>query len=130
MDAKLIADFYHIREGGQRGGIYGLKGALQQAKQADVNSLEKIILDCSEPAWRAYHTAKKATKSTHGFKGQAELSRLFIELSSQPIEQQRTFAQQLAFAMQRDDVESGEAGNGPKRRRTYFWLFLFTSNRA
>lgn len=98
-------------------GPYRVDEALQRAKQADENSTQRILLDESEPAWRAYYAASKAIESNHGFSGKAELIRLLNDLSAQPIEGQRAFAEQLALVMESEEVNGSR--QGAKRRRTY-----------
>ncbi|RSL85131.1 hypothetical protein CDV31_016611, partial [Fusarium ambrosium] len=67
-------------------GPYGAAEALQKARQASETSLERILLDESESAW------------------------------SNPIEQQRAFAKQLALAMETEEVNGSR--QGAKRPRT------------
>ncbi|KAH7111046.1 hypothetical protein B0J11DRAFT_198741 [Dendryphion nanum] len=102
-------------------GPYGVDNALLEAKQEDANSTQKVILDESEPAWRAYYAAKKAAESQHGFSGKAELTRLLVSLNTEPVECRRTFAKQLAAAMERATPQSREGNrnnsSGVKRRR-------------
>ncbi|KAI0435569.1 hypothetical protein F4803DRAFT_309017 [Xylaria telfairii] len=103
-------------------GSYGVDEALQQAKHADANSIERIILDEGELAWRAYYAAKKATRSDHGFSGKAKLTLLLNDLTIQPVEYQYAFAKQLSLATARDTIQSMENDGGndskkcPKRR--------------
>ncbi|KAH8755394.1 hypothetical protein F5883DRAFT_687053, partial [Diaporthe sp. PMI_573] len=127
----LVVNQYRKLTRGRR----GTKKALEQAKQADENSLERIILkqNQGDTVWRAFYAAKKATQLKHGFTGQAKLAQLLNELSAQPIEAQRAFAEQLAAAMESGDqtlVESStlppvqsngvsDRRNGAKRRRTH-----------
>ncbi|RMZ87181.1 hypothetical protein DV736_g5593, partial [Chaetothyriales sp. CBS 134916] len=105
-------------------GPYKVDQALQEAKKADVNSTQRIILCESESAWRAYYAAKKAIESQHGFSGQVEFACLLDNLSTQSIEQQRAFAKELALEIESDDLQLIEGngntgwGNGAKRRRT------------
>ncbi|KAI0187375.1 hypothetical protein F4808DRAFT_85863 [Astrocystis sublimbata] len=105
-------------------GSYGVEEALQQAKQADTDSIQRIILDESELAWRAYYAATKATGSNHGFAGKAKLTRLLDDLNNQSIEYQHGFAQQLALVTASDAIQSMESDGGndsrkcPKRRTT------------
>lgn len=98
---------------------------MQQAKHADANSIERIILSEGELAWRAYYAAKKATASDHGFSGKAKLTRLLNDLTIQPVEYQYAFAKQLALVTARDTIQSMESDGGndsrkcPKRRCTH-----------
>ncbi|RYP59464.1 hypothetical protein DL771_010891 [Monosporascus sp. 5C6A] len=94
-------------------GPYGVVDALQVAKEADPSSTPRIILDESELAWRAYFSAKKATELQRGFIGKANLTRLLNDLSTQPIEEQRAFARQLARAVEDDTGRSMESDDGP-----------------
>jgi hypothetical protein len=80
---------------------------LTEAKSlVDVNSVEGRILAESGPAWVAFHTANKAAKSSHSFKGQGELARLIDDLSNQSFEAQRNFANELELALAMDDTTS------------------------
>ncbi|KAI0912493.1 hypothetical protein F4823DRAFT_622787 [Ustulina deusta] len=99
-----------------RRGPYGIDEALQTAKQADENSTQRIILDRSELAWRAYYAVSKATESDHGFSGKADLIRLLNDLRAQSVERQRTFAEQLASAIGSEEVYGSR--QSAKRRRT------------
>ncbi|KAK0368210.1 hypothetical protein CLIM01_14433 [Colletotrichum limetticola] len=101
-------------------GPYKIDQALRSAAESNENSIEKIILETSEPAWRAYYTATKGLKSDHGFSGKAKMKELVDDLSRQPIDEQRDFATQLALHI----TEGG--GNidshGAKRRRMCYTL--------
>lgn len=106
-------------------GPYGAAKALQEARQASETSLERILQDESESAWRAYYAARKPTEQQRGFSGKAELIRLLDDLRTNSIEQQRAFAKQLALAMETEEVNGSR--QGAKRRRKYstrnlFWL--------
>ncbi|KAF2257940.1 hypothetical protein CC78DRAFT_527107 [Lojkania enalia] len=120
---RLIALVKQHFQGLQRG-PYGVEKALEEAKQANANSTQRIILGESELAWRAYYAAKKATDSQHGFSGRAEFARLLDGLSTQSIEQQRAFAKELILAIESDALQLPEddggtgARKGTKRRRT------------
>lgn len=101
-------------------GPYGLDQALQEAKQADAESIGRIILDESESAWRAYFSVNRATKSSHGFLGKARLAQLLTNLQKGPVEHQRAFARQLALAVANATEPMERAGpmRSAKRRRT------------
>ncbi|KAI0907698.1 hypothetical protein F4823DRAFT_641102 [Ustulina deusta] len=90
-------------------GSYGVDEALQQAKHANSDSIQRIILDKSELAWRAYYAATKATGSNHGFAGKAKLTRLLDDLNNQSIEYQHAFAKQLALVIASDAIQSMES---------------------
>jgi hypothetical protein len=119
----LVADYYQKLPRGP----YGLKEAWNEAKQADAKSTQRIILDTSELAWRAFFAAKKAAESQHGFTGKAELARLLNNLSNQSVEHQQAFAKQLALALAMDSDtlqptncnEDVRVRTGAKRRCMY-----------
>ncbi|KAF2005029.1 hypothetical protein P154DRAFT_425636, partial [Amniculicola lignicola CBS 123094] len=50
-------------------GLYRVDKALLEAKQADVGSIQRIILEESELAWRIYYAACKVVKLDYGFTG-------------------------------------------------------------
>lgn len=105
-----------------RRGPYGVEEALKEAREADTSSLSRIILDESEPAWRAYNAAIKSADLQHKFAGQAELSRSLKYLSNQSTEDQRAFAKQLAYALESDNETSSM--RSAKRHRTCFSTYL------
>ena len=116
-------------------GPYKTDQAIVDAKQADLNSTQRIIVDKSELALRAYLNAKRAIESKHGFAGQADLARLLRSLSTQPIEQQHAFAADLALAIESEVPQSTESdgsnniGKRTKRSRTCTNLTpVFASN--
>jgi hypothetical protein len=128
--ADLVMNHYHNRNF-QRG-PYGSDAALNEARAADETSTQRIIVDESESAWHAYYTASKAISSTHGFQGKADLGRLLRALETQPVQQQRSFAQQLANKLSNralqptDNSENGESQRPHKRRCMYALLLSFS----
>ncbi|EFQ36783.1 hypothetical protein CGRA01v4_05967 [Colletotrichum graminicola] len=97
-----------------RSGTYGVKTALSIAKQADVTSIERILVDTSEPVWLAYYAAKKKISSQHGFRGQAKLKDSLDRLEQGPTESKCAFARQLASSM---EAEKDNGTTQPAKRR-------------
>jgi hypothetical protein len=122
---KLVVEHYHQSPRGP----YKVTQALSKVKQDSATSTQRIILDASELAWRAFFAAKKAADSNHGFRGQAELIRLLNILSTQSTEDQQDFAQQLAHTMEgaalqsTNPVEDTRPRSGAKRRCMYSLFF-------
>ena len=96
-------------------GPYGLKQALEEARLADEDSLDKILLTKSEAAWCVYYAARKSERQCHGYAGKAKLIGSLNNIASQPVTVRHSFATQLAAAMDAEHVDASTAGN--KRRR-------------
>ncbi|KAF5017292.1 hypothetical protein F66182_10790 [Fusarium sp. NRRL 66182] len=96
-------------------GPYKVQAALQRVEQADENSTERILVERSDLAWRAYHAVNNAINIDRGFSGKAELKRLVNHLSVQSIDRRRQFADQLASEM--ENMEVNASTQGAKRRR-------------
>lgn len=96
-------------------GPYKVNDALQKAEQADESSTERILVEKSQPAWRAYLAAKKTISVDRGHSGKADLTRLLNHLNAQPIHRRRDFADRLASAM--ENIEVNASTQGAKRRR-------------
>tara|TARA_R110002003_G_scaffold410_1_gene19555 strand:- start:3090 stop:3446 length:357 start_codon:yes stop_codon:yes gene_type:complete len=96
MDSDTLVSLItqHYSDRNFRRGPYKAQDALDEAKAADTTATEKLVVDESEVAWHAFYVAKKDAQSSHGFEGQAELA---ATLSTQSLEQRRSFAQQLAM---------------------------------
>ncbi|KAL3587702.1 hypothetical protein FPOAC2_13600 [Fusarium poae] len=96
-------------------GPYRVNDALEKAEQADESSTERILVEKSQLAWRAYLAAKKTISTDRGYSGKADLTRLLNHLNAQPIHRRRDFADELASAM--ENVEVNASTQGAKRRR-------------
>jgi hypothetical protein len=118
--AALVTRYYETLSRGP----YGTKDALQEMMDGDVNSMQRIIHDVSENAWVAYCAAKKATMSEHGFSGKAELARALDNLNPKSTDDQRIFAEELAYAIEAiqttgKDRSTTSKDKSSKRRRTH-----------
>lgn len=115
--AKSVADYNRSLTRG----AYGIKEALQQAKQADADSVDRIIVDESESAYTQFYAAKKGAESGHGFAGQARLKSFFANFQNASVEQRRTFAKYL-MSLDKNVVRAMDnaSARGTKRSCTYY----------
>lgn len=83
-------------------GPIGAKEALTNAQNADKDSLERIIVEQSELAWRAFYSAKKRKEAAETFRGKAKLRSTFDQLDrliAESPDNKKRFAELLANEM-------------------------------
>ncbi|KAF4979445.1 hypothetical protein FDECE_18053 [Fusarium decemcellulare] len=95
-------------------GPYRVDEALEEAKQADETSIERILVETSESAWLAYYSMTKTSEMQRGFAGKAEFTRFIEDLRSQDTGRWREFARPLASEVGTEKVNI--SGRAAKRR--------------
>ncbi|KPA36570.1 hypothetical protein FLAG1_10654 [Fusarium langsethiae] len=76
-------------------GARGAEEALTNARNADKDSLDRIIVDQSESAWRAFYSAKKKTGGKETFRRQAKSRKYLDHLIAESPDNQKRFAELL-----------------------------------
>lgn len=100
-------------------GSYGVGKAFLKATKAEPTSIERVFADAGKSAFHAFHAVKKRISSTHTYRDHRPLKIAFSNLSKEPLEYQRAFAELLGKSMEgvaSGPVERGEGNSSRKRK--------------
>ncbi|KAM0074685.1 hypothetical protein ACKRZS_013263 [Fusarium odoratissimum] len=102
---KLVVELSASYARGPRGGPRGAQEALTNARNADKDSLNRIIVDQSESAWRAFYSAKKKTDGKETFGQQAKSRKYFDQLIAESPDNKKRFAELLDFKLNNPEAD-------------------------